>query len=197
MKRLQLLLLWITCIFLVQACQQNGAKKQDEIQALRLQIDSLQNSMDIAWDTMIAEDDKKLDYMKRMMQEAVYVVKADESRVELLSGEIEALRKFRYNRVTMNNSDLIDDYDNATDSTLRKVMAFMATIEGANEVPLVMELEDDIFKFDQMVLKRRVVFDDAAIKLNIIIENQSKDLEALGAPYNSLEKQALFMLSDS
>ncbi len=197
MKYIFHLLVFISFLALVTtSCKQDSSKsKAAKLDSLRIEIDSLRLAIDKAWDTMIYEDNRKLDYLKRMVDEAVYVLNASEVDQNKLHSNIEALRNFRYDRESMSDSQLIDAYDSATNATIQTVFSFINSIENSDQVPLINELHDDIKQLDDMVIHRRGHYDEPGMALNAILKNQVKMVKKLGEPYASLEAYPLFVLN--
>ena len=94
----------------------------------------------------------------------------------------------------MANSDLIDAYDNATDSTIVLVFSFVDSIENADQVPLIADLHTDIMELDRMVIHRRGHYDEPAMELNRILSEKKKMLNKLGGSYSNMEPYPLFVL---
>ncbi|MEQ8358615.1 MAG: hypothetical protein RH860_03945 [Cytophagales bacterium] len=192
----QFFLLFAFLMAISTSCKKDSSKsKAAKLDSLKIEIDSLRLAVEKAWDTMIYEDNKKLDYVKRMVDEAVYVLNVSEVDQNKLHSDIEALRNFRYDRQSMSDSELIDAYDNATDSTLRMVFTFIDSIDNSNQVPLIVELRKDIMQMDNMVINRRSHYDEPAMEINSIIKHKSKMLRKLGEPYASMEPYPLFVLN--
>lgn len=191
----RLTLLAIFTGLIISSCKKDVSKgKAARLDSLKYEIDSLNQAIDFAWDTMIAEDNKKLDYLKRIVDEAVYVLNVSEVDRNKLHGDIEALRTFRYDRNSMSDSDLIDAYDSATDSTIRMVMTFIDSVNG-NDIPLIDTLIKDIRQLDEMVIHRRGYYDEPAMAFNRLMKERKRLIKKLGDPYASMEAYPLFSLN--
>lgn len=178
------------------SCKKDSSKsKAAKLDSLRVEIDSLRLAIDKAWDTMIYEDNKKLDYLKRIVDESVYILNVSETDQERLHNEIESLREFRYDRKTMESSDLIDQYDMKTNQNIRLVFTFIDSVENSNQVPLIVDLKKDIMMMDDMVIHRRSHYDEPAMALNAILKYKSKMVRKLGEPYATMEPYPLFVLN--
>jgi hypothetical protein len=192
---IRFVLMAVLGIVVITSCKKDASKgKASRLDSLKYEIDSLTKAADLAWDTMIAEDNKKLDYLKRMVDEAVYVLNVSEVDKNKLHQDIEALRKFRYDRQTMYDSELIDAYDSATDSTIRMILTFIDSVEG-NDIPLIDTLIKDIRNLDEMVIHRRGYYDEPAIALNRLLKERKRQLKKLGEPYASMNPYPLFSLN--
>lgn len=195
-------LIFIAVFFAFIACNNEGESNQEESnnntvvssEAFKKQVDSLRMVIDLAWDTMIAEDDQKLDYLKRACDEAVYVLNANSAQKDKLHERVEALRAYRYDNETVAQSDLIDKYDSATNVVIAEVFDWIESYDSTYSVPLIADLHADIHKMDDQVLHRRGDYDDPAIFFNKLLKEQKDSFDALGEPYASQEAYPLFIL---
>ena len=96
---LQVFLILGLFTLVITSCKKDASKnKASKLDAFKARVDSLRYEVDRAWDTMIYEDNKKLDYLKRMVDEAVYVLNVSEANQQKLHADVEALRSFSMRR---------------------------------------------------------------------------------------------------
>ncbi len=197
MKNLFNILIFLLFLTVIStSCKKDTSKSRvAKLDSLKTELDSLRNAVDKAWDSMIFEDNKKLDLLKRTVDESVYVLNVSEDDQTRFHNEIESLREFRYDRQSMSDSDLIDDYDEATNKTIQNIFSFLDSIENSNQVPLIRDLRIEIMEMDEMVIHRRGYYDEPAIRINWIIKNEADRLRKLGEPYASLDPYPLFILN--
>ncbi len=174
------------------SCQQD--QNQQELASFKEQFDSLFTERQIAWDSMMVEDDTKIRYMSRLLDEISYQLPYDEFKMEQLRSNIQALAGIRFTIDELTQSEKVDAYDAATDSVLSALVSFVTFTPQASEIPLVGELMSDIRQMDNFVLQRRNRFDDATMALNQHIEQNPGKLEALGGQYADVKPFPMFLL---
>jgi hypothetical protein len=182
-------------LILLSSCnKETTSGNSDKSIALKNEIDSLQIVINNAWDTMMVEDDVKLKYMKRVLDEAVYVLNSDEAKKNKLSAQIDTLKNLRYDRISVSNSNLIDKYDSATNLNIKRVFDYLDSNDSAYSVPLINDLHIEIDELDQMVIHRRGHYDEPAMHFNKLLKEEEKNIKKLGEPYSSLKPYPLFVL---
>lgn len=188
-------LILISLTFVFFACKKEQTRKNAEAnENLKFQIDSLRKQVDLAWDSMIVEDDKKLKYLKRIADEAVYVLNADTAKQMQIHRSVDDLKELRYDRKSMANSDLIDKYDSATDATIRFVFEYLDAYDSSYSAPLIHDLHNDILEFDKMVIHRRGHYDEPAMAFNKHLKEKNENIKNLGNPYSEMKPYPLFVL---
>jgi hypothetical protein len=187
-----LLLLILFAVFSGSSCKKG--EDPEKLKKLKVSIDSLYFERMAAWDSMINEDDKKIRYMGRLLDEINYQLSFDEIKMTKLRADIQGLSGLRYKIDELSQMEKVDDYDAATDSAIRDLMNFVTETPQASDIPLISELMTDIRSMDNSVLQRRNTFDDATMALNELIENNKKNLKKLGAQYSDMEPFPLFVI---
>ena len=94
-------------LFVVAGC----GNKTNKTKALVADIDSvkmilvqLEDSTSKTWEAMIGEDDQKIAYLKRLIDEVSYTRIYDQSAYDSLSTAIESLKTMRYDQRSMSDS---------------------------------------------------------------------------------------------
>jgi hypothetical protein len=142
---------------------------------------------------MIDEDDRKLIYLKRLLQEVSRTNDYDTIKCELLMKRLEALKNFRYDRRSMSNSSLIDQYDSITIKLVPEIREFAQSNHKIKNVKLVGELIIGINELDNNnnILFKRVDYDKTAKKFNdFVMKNEEVLKENL--PDADINKKPLF-----
>ncbi len=143
---------------------------------------------------MMVEDDRKIRYMGRMLDEIAYQISYDEVRMNQLRAQIQDLSGLRYRMDELSEIEKIDRYDAATDSVIQGLFYYVTETPQASDLPLVAELMTDIRTMDNFVLQRRNAFDDATMALNELIEKNEKKIRSLGGRYADVEPYPMFLL---
>mgnify|MGYP000580872664 CR=1 FL=1 len=132
----------------------------------------LRDSIDRAWVIMINDDNEKLQYLKRLLDEVSYN-NYNMNRYKELSAMVDDLKGMRYDRETMRNSALIDQYDSATSEVTRQVIEFSMNYPGYETNELMKELIEDINFKNGYVLLHRVHYDIFAEEYNELLDDYS------------------------
>jgi len=187
--------LLLTCI--VIGCTAPGPTAEEKIlilDSLKLRYSSIGDSINLAWEKMVADDDQKLAYMKRLIDEVTYTNEYNAVDVQEYYDRIESTKAMRYDMVTMAESDLIDEYDLAIQSLISEIETFARTHPKFDKYPLMLELINDIRSADGRVLFMRVNYDDFAKEKNSLIQNNpeyGKDIDP-----DNFVKSPLFELAE-
>ncbi len=164
-----------------------------DIDSVKIVLVSLQDSTESTWRTMISEDDQKIAYLKRLIDEVSYTKVYDKKAYDSLSLAIENLREIRYDQTSMAISEKIDAYDVATAAVVNNVITFAQNHPNFQDYPLMEELIGDILAFDNQVIYRRVDYDNIAGEYNKFIQKNHDLIERSG---NVASAKPLFQLSE-
>ncbi len=144
-----------------------GNKKVD---SLKSGYQVLQDSLNIAWEEMMQDDNEKIADLKRLLDEIQYTNLYNKQEIETLYAEVENLKTIRYDSMTMADSDGIDRYDSATAEVSYKVSRLAIGHPKFESYPLMQTLIDDISDANDKVLLYRVRYDNYAQAYNEFVE---------------------------
>lgn len=161
--------------------------------AVRAQLDELRDSADVNWQRMIASDDKTLDNLRELLQDLSKYPGANQPQLAQLRAERASVQKLRYTRTTMASSALIDQYDTAQDSLLRRVYA-VAAPGGNAPTEGVRDRVEAVQAADNNVVSYRAHYDAAAKAYNTYLQVHREELPKLGSKYAGLQPFPLFEL---
>ena len=164
-----------------------------DIDSVKIALVSLQDSTSKTWQTMIREEEKKITYLKRLIDEVSYTKVYDKAVYDSLATGIETLRAIRYDQNSMADSDKIDLYDETTAEIVNKVITFAQNHPKYEDYPIMAELINDILDADNKVIYRRVDYDNIAIEYNKFIELNQELIRKSG---NVVSVKPLFQLSE-
>jgi hypothetical protein len=182
-RNFTLILTFGLAVFFFSACetgQQRTEKPVEETEtekdteALKTEYQQIQTQLDTTWQTMMEDDDEKIFYLDRLLDEVSYTGDYDEELYKSLKEQVAHLKEQRYTRQTMANSTEIDLYDEATRKVMLEVIAFAREHPQYERYPLMEELIYDIQQKDQNVLLYRMDYDDAAKAYNRFIEKHEE-----------------------
>lgn len=190
-----LLLLFGATLSILWSCEnKNPGSSETENDSLLIKYNALQDSVNHNWAIMIADDDEKLQFMKRLLLEVSYTNNFDKAKFQELNDLVDELKEMRYDQESMTNSSLIDAYDSATFDLSDQIIVFARTHPRYDDFPLMAELIDDINAKNNYILMHRVHYDSWVKELNSYKKNNSqKPLD--GSDEIQLEAMPLFELS--
>jgi hypothetical protein len=166
---------------IITSCDIGRRKSADveKIKLLRGQYDSLLMAVDSAWHKMMFDDDEKIFYMKRLLQEVYLTFEYDSMVYAELVNRVEKLKNVRYTRESMKDGSLIDEYDNMTSEVINKISSFASTHPNFQNYPLMAELITEINEKDDQVILFRIQYDFAAKDYNLFIQQHGSLMDQI------------------
>jgi hypothetical protein len=189
-----ILALFLSVILCYTGCIRKPKLSDKYIDSLKGNYKSLIKTMDTSWNSMITEDNTKLRYLKRLLEEVSYTNIYDSAAYSSLLLRIDELRATRYDRNTMKDSPLIDHYDSLTISLVSDVEKFATSNPRYEQFPLMKELITDINELDNGVLFKRSDYDKTVDRFNEFVDANLKVLKEV-YPDSNFNKKAVFRIS--
>lgn len=183
MKQQLIGVLAILTIILSVSCASKNSKiaiTESVVDSVNQEMMHLEDSISSTWKVMIDEDNTKLQLMKRLIDEISYTKTYDQATYDSLDQSIAALRALRYDQTSMQQSSLIDQYDNQTREVVNQVIAFANNHPLKSEYPIIDELIEEIRILDNQVIYRRVDYDNSAVTYNKYIEENQEIISKTG-----------------
>jgi len=162
----------ICASILVFSCRKRVTKDTEEsvlADSIVTQLSILQDSLNNSWKIMIDDDDEKIQFMRRLLDEVSYS-NYHMNRYHELVALVDSLKAMRYDRKTVKNSKLIDKYDSATSEVTRQVIEFCYDYPEYRDNDMMKELVGEINQKNTYVLLYRVHYDKFAEEINKILE---------------------------
>ncbi len=178
------------------SCDDNSSKSKSstaDADSIKAVFNHLADSTSSAWKVMMDEDDQKLAYLQRLLDEVSYTKVFNKNAYDSLSSQVNRLKSERYDLNSMEVSENIDKYDSETSTVIYNVVSFAQNHPSFKDYPLMNELIRDIVEADNKVIYRRVDYDNAAIAYNKFLE---KHKDILGLDSGKLNEKALFQLTE-
>lgn len=191
MKKLSIALL---ALIAVTACDSSPKTSPEEQAKLRQNYDSLYEAVNQNWKVMMDDDDEKLFYMKRLLDEISYTNDFDSVLVDSLRSGISTLKSSRYDSMSMADSEVIDQYDAATAGLSQAITSLAQNHPEYSRYPLMEELIFDIMEANDRILLHRIRYDQAARGYNTFVEG-NKDVFDPTVSSKRPEKYPVFSLS--
>lgn len=183
---------------MVFGCKRNGERtlaEKKKLDSLVMQYRVLNDSVDVAWSKMMDDDDQKHQYMKRLLLEVSYTNNYDKQGFDSLNNLVDLLDSVRYDQFSMEESQLIDNYDSMTFAVTNAVCAYARQNPRFQDFPLMDELIHDINQKNDMILIYRIHYDGFVEDRNEFIKKYSNKLGSYSPDLN-FDVLPMFQLSN-
>ena len=175
------------------ACKKTAQRQKVSTDSLHQQLQVMNDSVANAWQEMIADDDEKHAFMKRLLLEVTYTGNFDSAEYKAYMEKIKTLQDMRYTQLGLVDSDGIDRYDSATLTLTRQLTEYAEGHPEYEKFGLMKELIEDINAKNGMILLQRVHYDGFVKDRNAFIEANRDLLDPKNARYG-LKKLPIFEL---
>ncbi|RSK31661.1 hypothetical protein [Hymenobacter metallilatus] len=192
MPRLTSLLLLLAALTTASCNRTPKAIDPASAQAVKVQLDILQDSVDARWSEMLTSDNAKLHDTRQLLRELTTQPGTNRQQLAQLQYANDRLPRRRYTQQSMADSEQIDAYDSAQDSLLRAVYALLPTSQ--EPAAPIKTLTDQIQTADGELVSFRVRYDQAAMRFNNYLQVHAAELAELGGKYAQLKPLPLFTL---
>jgi hypothetical protein len=180
MKTITRYLLIMLVISLCSAGCKRGPKYSVEyLDSLKTTFSTLNAAVDSSWKTMINEDDEKILFLKKMLEEVSGKQKFNTADGIALITRLNALSDARYSRQSMADSNRIDAYDSLTIGLMEDADAYLHAWPGFSRDKDLSYLDSCVKKMDENVLLQRINYDSHAKLLNQFVKNNSEALKKI------------------
>lgn len=189
-------LLIILAAAFLGACSKSANKIADAayLDSLRTTYTSLIDSTNVAWKVVKDADDQILTDLSRLLEEVTYTNQYEEKVVDSLMKKVESLKSLDYGDKTLNNYEVLDNYDMLTTEAITQITDYAENHPQYDQYPLMGQLITDIRTADQRILLERTDYDHHAKEFNRFVEANSKVMDRVDADFEGL-KRKVFELS--
>jgi hypothetical protein len=185
--------------FLLGSC---SGKKHDNPTAFT-QIDSLtdtylllKDSLLNTWNRMLYDDNKRIQSMKSIIHEIKVTREADLDVLQSLDYRIDQLHRIRYTQKTMTNTDVVEEYDFASNSLVTEIIAMAESIPSYAYNSTLQQLVEEVRLADQRIEAHRADYDAAAQAYNQFLEANKHLLKEIDESASFEKKPLFFPVSD-
>ncbi len=165
--------------------------KFTKIDTLRSKYLALNDSIVIAWNNMINDDNTKFSNLDRLLDEVKYTNSGDTAKITVFKVRLGDLKEMRYNQKTMADSDLIDQYDFASVNLVNEIITFAMAHPEYERYPLMDQLITEIRESESNVLRFRIYYDLFVKDYNLFLDEHQSVLHEIESNVNH-QKRPLF-----
>ena len=154
----------------------------------------LQDSLLDTWNLMIKDDNQKIKAMKSLLHELEVGGQFSPEELYSLEQRIDQLIKIRYTPKTMWNTDVVEEYDFASNSLVTELISLAESHSAFSYNKVMQQLVEDIRAADLRVDHYRMEYDALAMTYNSFLEDHQdvlKEIDDTGAP----GKKPLFQMT--
>jgi len=162
------------------------------------QIDSLtdtylllKDSLLNTWNRMLYDDNQRIQAMKSIIHELKVTRETDLDVLQSLDYRIDQLHRIRYTQKTMTNTDVVEEYDFASNSLVAEIIALAESIPSYAYNSTLRQLVETVRLADQRIETHRADYDAAAQTYNQFIEANKHLLKEIDQSA-TFEKKHLF-----
>ena len=153
---------------------------------------ALQDSMLLAWNVMINDDNQKIDAMYNILHE-LKVSGADQAILDDFTERLNQLKRSRYTQKTMANSHIVEEYDFASNSLVAELIALAESQRQFAYNTTLQKLTDSIRTADQRVARYREQYDQVTERYNAFLEGNRDYLRDIDSD-TFMGKKPLFQM---
>jgi hypothetical protein len=141
---------------------------------------------------MINDDNHKVKAMKGLLHELSIAGKYDPAQIRSLEQRLEQLIRIRYTPRTMANTDVIEEYDFASNSIISELISMTESHPAFAYNEIMQGLVEEIRASDQRVSIYRSEYDEIAAHFNTFLERNKKYIVEIED--DPVEKKPLFQM---
>jgi hypothetical protein len=184
------------CMIALCNCEQKPKTETPHFTKLDSLTDTylaLQDSMLQVWNSMINDDNQKLEAMHNLLHELLVAGATDRDLLKSFEGRLEQLRHSRYTQKTMANPDIVAEYDFASSTLVSELITLAEQQTQFSYNTTLQKLTDNIRTADQRVNNYRQEYDRIAQEYNRFLDQNKKMLTQIDRD-TFLEKKPLFQM---
>ncbi|MCK6618259.1 MAG: LemA family protein [Cyclobacteriaceae bacterium] len=151
----------------------------------------LKDSMLNTWNRMMYDDNKRIKTMKAILHELKVTRETDDELWQSLDYRIDQLHRIRFTQKTMTNTDVVEEYDFASNSLVTEISALAESIPSYAYNSTLQQLVERLRLADQRIEVHRADYDAAAQAYNQFIEANKPILKEIDQSA-TFDKKPLF-----
>jgi hypothetical protein len=142
---------------------------------------------------MINDDNQKIKSMHDLLHELLIITTDERDQLTKYEEQLDQLIRLRYTQKSMGNADVIEEYDFASTTLVRELIALAESQSEYTKNTTLQKLVEDIRLADERVNNYREGYDLIVIQYNEFIDKNKTYLQE-GNKDDSLEKKHLFQM---
>lgn len=155
---------------------------------------ALQEDMLEAWNTMIHDDNRKIKSMQMLLLELRITNPEKQEELEAVEDRLSQLLEMRYDQQSLTNSQLVSEYDFASNSLVSELISLGESDEEFLYNRTLQKLVDSIRSADQRVINYREEYDRMVQRFNHFVEQNKQFLKEADEDF-LLDKKPLFQMA--
>jgi hypothetical protein len=186
-----MLLVWLAC-----SCEKSNKSGNAQVNAdsLQTQLITLNDSVNIAWEALVASDQAKEEGLRDLLEQISLLKNYNKPLHDSLQLAQAELSRLRYSSPPTVTSAVIDAYDAQSDKVKNGVYSLGNATPGFAACALCGELREKIDNADNQTLFNRINYDRQAQAYNDFIKTHADDLAAIRPAYSNLSPLPLFQI---
>lgn len=155
---------------------------------------SLQDSLYKVWTVMINDDNQKISAMHNLLHELKLTNTEEQETIRSFEERLSQLSLLRYNQTSMADTDVVEEYDFASNSMVTELTSLAESRAEFNYNTTLQKLVEEILAADQRVENYREQYDLIAIRFNEFLDKNKSVLSDSGED-KMHEKKPLFQMT--
>jgi hypothetical protein len=151
----------------------------------------LQDSLHDTWSMMVSDDNEKIKAMKSLLHEMKIGTQFTPEKLASLEERVDQLAKIRYTTKTMSNTDVVEEYDFASNSLVTELISMAESLSSFSYNTTIQKLVEQIRSADMRVENYRADYDSIALAYNRFIEAHISSIKEV-MENETVVKKALF-----
>lgn len=181
----------------IVSCSEKKVQQQDttytKLDSITETYLSMQDTLVTIWNTMIHDDNHKIKVMHSLLHELKVCGQFDGETLGRLQHRLDQLPSIRYTIVTMQNPDVVEEYDFASSSLITELIALAESHKGYAYNKALQHMVEEIQEADLRVENYRLDYDALAIRYNQFMEANWSQLTEV-TDNGKIAKKPLFQM---
>jgi septal ring factor EnvC (AmiA/AmiB activator) len=189
-------ILFSCSLFTICGCGDHGNSDQTQFtkaDSLTETYLDLKDSMLETWNTMINDDNQKIKSMHHLLHELKVSNPGLRDQLKSYEEQLERLTLSRYTQKSMENTDVVEEYDFASNSLVTELVSLAESQTQFAYNTTLQKLVEGIRTADQRVDNYRQEYDQIAASFNQFIDENKVWLKEIDQD-SSMEKKPLFQM---
>ena len=151
----------------------------------------LEDSLHDTWNMMLGDDNDKIKAMKSLVHELKIGTQYTPEELAALEARIDQLVKIRYTPKTIGNTDVVDEYDFASNSLVTELISMAESLTSFSYNTTIQKLVEQVRSADLRVNNYRADYDSIALAYNRFIEQHTESIKE-ATDSDTIMKKATF-----